>query len=270
MSYLPIHAFAINPDDLTRLLRVLESTEDYVWISKNQRLRRMTLRGTPARLIDFAVPEAGLDRPLLCEVGEKTGRYDSAKRWQITVSRWLGGPGWKGRQQGVPPDGTLAVTTTAEADAWHLIARWDGGGTWLHSAPRLRSDLGAYDLPAVALWHWTRYYRVLERAEAESVAAVFAAETLAEIERRRQAGEQPLTLAEANRHASRLLYRAARDAGWRKLTTGERLKWGWSQMWVRADEFEARRTDYRASDRNRTGCGDYTLDAAAGLIRRDD
>lgn len=34
----------------------------------------------------------------------------------------------------------------------------------------------------------------------------------------------PATLAEANRSASRLLYRASRDAGWIKLTVRERAK----------------------------------------------
>lgn len=103
------------------------------------------------------------------------------------------------------------------------------------------------------MWHWTRYYQHLDHAIAESVAAEW---TLTE-----WAQEAPRwTLAEANRSASRALYRASREAGFRKMTLRERLRLG-----MAADSGQWHRTDHLpTAEGSVTGCGQATLEAAAG------
>lgn len=262
-----------------------------------QRLRRYTLRGVPARQLDLVLcdspPPEGV--PLAVEIGQKAGRFDGQRRTQLVLRHWMGGPsqplamgrlrieieddcppeilaGWEARECGPPPEARWAVVSAVWQARTVILPPTPGregkyepkperqieltGGGWLEAYPMLRSDLTDYNLPRIVMWQWTRYYSVcVERADAEQIAEVFAA--MPEV--------RSMTLAEANRLASRILYDAARRAGWRKLTLREarlyRLDAG---GWVHQEKLDRLRAEMGLPVRNPAGVGDYTQQAAHG------
>ena len=307
MSFTVLHRFLVRPETVESVRRLCEPTEDFCWVnhsgSREQRLRRHTLRGVPARVIDLVLPEHHEDAPIAVEIGAKTGKYDDpaasgySPRRQIVVRYWRGGDssplpfgrfrveeeddapvphdpdGYAGA--GSSPGRVLVASAVWQPRTVVRPARPEvrgprgvlpalperrvelAGGSWIESYRQLRSDLAGYDLVSVVMWHWERYYRSpLERDEALSVAAEFSLL----VEPRRGS----LTLAEANRLASRMLYDAARRKGWRKLTQRDRDRHGLHAcgQWVSEAVWLAARGE--ADPAHPSGCGEYTLDAAGG------
>lgn len=255
-EYLSLHRFRVSIDDAECILSMCESTADPVWLSRHVICDRYTLRGVPGRLVDLIA-----DRTLLSphderdcvvmEIGRKTGRYDGAERLRICL-RWQ-----QGHQcRGIPE---VVVGFTGDPGEYVGLQAITGDDVlWGESWACLRSDLAGYDLPRVLTWHWARYYRHLDCGDVDAVATAWAEEFR---------GEHPeATLAEANRSASRALYRLSRDLGWRKTTLRERTRLGIDGpgQWYRAEWCEARKLE-----RSATGCGQYTLDAAQGREMRE-
>lgn len=250
---------------------LLERTEDCVHVGK-ETCDRYTLRGVPARLIDVLVtrrldlsqPDADNEffRPLVVEIGRKAGRFDGAERWRLCLRLWSSRQNqWADEQNVMHPvhvGGTLAVAAVPNAVV--VTVAW-ADGSWVQVFPALRSDLAQYDLRKIVLWHYERYYRFLAYADAEALANSFEAS---------HPELRTLTLAEANRLASRDLYRLARDLGWRKLTQREQTALRMDSQWVRGEEAAERAAQMGLSRQcYRTGAGQYTHEAAAGLEMRE-
>jgi hypothetical protein len=139
------------------------------------------------------------------------------------------------------------------SDSWRIeMGDCNSPMLWVKNYKRLRTTLDEYNPQRLLIWHWTRYYRHLPYETAEQVAQTWILSDWANY-------AHEWTLAEANRSASRALYRASREAGFRKMTLRERLKCGLtaaSSQWQRADSVKYEGTP--------TGCGQATLEAAAG------
>lgn len=271
-----LYRVVLSPADVAAMVRECERTEDCVIMPGGERLDRLTFRGVPARIVDVAVPR---DLPpefpvsdgeprrkaLVLEIGRKVGRYDGAERLRLNVRQWSGYRsdgtpqqcGADGRQQPIPQGRVYFVRAT---DLLLVTVVW-AGGSWAHEFPCLRSSLHDYDISSIVFWHRENYYQFLPYDEVESVAREFAA-------RKEEFVASGITLAEANRAASRELYRLARNLGWRKLTLREREMYRLDGQWHRVEEISRRRVDMGYPPLSATGCGQYTLDAANGRAMR--
>jgi len=206
--------------DATSLLSLLEPTADRVWLSRTVCCDRCTLRGVPAKRVDVlverldpTVPGRWYGEHVLIEVGRKEGRFDGATRGRIVVRRQVAG---------LPCDrGTLTAT---EADG-RVVIDLDRSvhGLWHFEAKQLRTDLAGYEMGRIISWHWTRYFQFLDWSpDVHALADSFSM-------------PEGATLSDANREASRRLYRLARDLGWRKLTLREQAKLRLTGQWHRAE-----------------------------------
>lgn len=193
----------------------------------------------------------------LCEVGRKVGKYDGVERIRITLRpvQSLAGCGLAGVD-------VHELTVTATFDEVRISAGLYWSGTTFR---RLRAELDTDRLGRIIGWHARRYFPHLTMEAIMDAESMF----LAELGPRVEAGEACL-LAEANRLAERLLYRASVDAGWRKLTPRERERLGIDGgHWQREERVVAARNARRAGDL--TGCGEATIGAARGyadVVRR--
>lgn len=217
-----------------KYLTMLESTHDPVRI-RGTRYQRYTWRGVPGRLCDVIVADAILShrddealvldisdqraqelppaiQDVVLEIGDKAGRYDGAIRRRYALRQFS-----RHQLDGIPQADLRVI---ADEDELVVLVRPRAA----HRQPiidtfkRLRQTLEGYNMSAIAIWHWTRYYRHLPYDDAEAAAKAWAAEVQA-------TGEAASwTLAEANRAASRMLYRLSRNLGWRKLTAEEKVR----------------------------------------------
>lgn len=141
------------------------------------------------------------------------------------------------------------------------------GGSWCEYYKMLISKLNGDPAKSIVLWHWKRYFTIPfpardDRApdEVQSVINEFSAVLLND-------PDSVPTIAEANCLADRLLYRAAVDMGWRKLTSKEKLKWGFSTQWVRKEHIQKRRDEIdgrEPTEGNGSSVGEFTQRAASG------
>lgn len=250
----------ISADDVECLTGWLEPLAESVWLSRTCECRRYALRGVPSRLCDIAIDrrltEPGVLplRPwesIACEASRREGRYDGRERDRLTIRAiprqtlaiWCA------------PSACLSVALRDDA-TYEASLVLDGGATsWHREYRQLRVSLDERPPRDVVLWHWSRYYQHLDAATAEQVADLWS---LGEYARERDGW----SLAEANRSASRALYVASRQEGWRKLTLRERRKLGLpdsSGQWHRSDACAA-------LSGTASGCGRYTLDSASGVV----
>lgn len=209
------------------LLDNLERMEDRIRIGKTA-YTRFTFLGVPGRVADVIIADALLrpddfrqaqtvlelaeHRPhelppalqdVVLEACPHAGKYDGRMRQRYAFRQF---------PLDLAAELTAAnvmfsrqpkhVTVTVVPHAFDPIYR--------ASFDSLRSELDDYNLERIVIWHWTRYYRHLNFKDAEDAAKVWALEV--------QHNKAHWTLAEANRAASRMLYRLSVDLGWRKLT----------------------------------------------------
>lgn len=259
-------------DDVRPLLALAEYTGDDAQIRRTL-YRRATLRGVPGKHADMIVADSctptGPKVPVLevtdrgdqqlppgwlpvLELADKAGRYNRAVRRRYAIRPFmrkeaLALPLARLRIDGSDPEWLEIMIAPIEAPA--IVDRF----------PRLRSDLEDYDLQRVAGWHWRRWFTHLRDQDgAREACDAWAAEV-------RSSGlADSWTIAEANRAASRMLYRFSRDLGWRKLTARERERLGLgvdAPQWWHTDALAgiyAAMGHYHA-----TGCGDASLIAAS-------
>jgi hypothetical protein len=226
----------VEVPECSPLLAILERTEDRVWLSRTVVCDRHTVRGVPGKRMDVIVEQGIAGGPALVEVIEKTGRFDGSTRPRICVRRC---------DPSIPAlPGTIEARW--ETDSVGIVLTRQAGTPWTWCDYPLRADLRDYSPARLVSWHWARYYQIIPWPEAEALAESFSVFP----------GE---TLAEANRRASRELYRLARDLGWRKLTTREQGKLGLTGQWHREEICAARMAD-RAYPRD--GVGQWTHEAA--------
>ena len=237
--------------DPAEIREALEMTRQTVWLSRSCRCPRGGLLGVPLRRIDVLVEDrTNLDPrdAWTAEVVQKRGRYSGEYRPRVVV-RVL-----RGVEAVQLPLGLLML----EEQDGGAYGRWavrlqtaeaPPSAEWEATFDRLRIDLDGYDLARVVMWQWSRYYATVVRFEdARSLADAFTA-------------DPTWMLSRANQEASRLLYRAARDAGYRKLTQRERLRLGLhSGQWVPEVVYAA--AQERLGGWSATGVGEATLRAA--------
>lgn len=176
-------------------------------------MSRANLLGVPAKRLDALLPECdgGKHDVLVMDVVDKHGRYDGAVRPRLHF-RWIDerarGPLADARSATVYIDrggdeGDGSGTTTVRVMSGDLVLdEWRLG--------RLATRLDGYRLQSLYMWHARRYYPHLdvERDGIQAAADAWAATI----------DPAATTKSEANRSASRDLYRISRDLGWRKLT----------------------------------------------------
>lgn len=280
-------------------LSLLERTEDPVRI-RGTRYARYTFRGVPGRIADVIVAEAierhayeareatlaerhartpdlsvVLDvsdqRPqalppaladVVLELGDRAGKFDGAVRRRYALRYFS-----DAAAREAIPRAKLRIIREEDQDARDgrgsllvIVRPEDGSAPHVDDLRMLRSDLEDYALARVAGWHWRRFYPFLtDQEQMRAWCDAWAAEVQASGEANRW------TLAEANRAASRALYRLARDLGWTKLTADQRAELGYPDgagQWQRSDEVGALIARIRSIG-SPTGCGEGTLTAAA-------
>lgn len=262
MSFSLHHRFAVQPKTLDTVKSHCEPSEEYIFVgakrcARPQRLHRWFLRGVPGNQCDLALLDGWDSESIMAvEIGQKEGKFGGT-RWQIVVRHWYD------RGQLLAP-GHLIVSPDEDLETCVVAACWEAvlpaptnrltepiaAGSWMHPFRRLQVELSDYDPKAILLWHWRNYYAVpLAVADLDGLIAEFVL-TLA----------PDATLAGANRLASRILYRAARDAGWRKCTAREQERLRLSGQWHRTDAVAQRLADMGYVD----GAGQYTHEAADG------
>jgi hypothetical protein len=223
----------------------LEYTERVVHLSPTVTGRVYALRGVASSDVDIVITDDAEsprdDRDaLIAIVSKKSGKYDGAVRDRLLLRRV---PGHQARD--VPAGIVYAEYYGSECDL--VVAADDDPPTpdlWRGTYRAWTHELtDTTHAGAIPRWHWRRYYSFLPEADLESYAACFGERAVG------------LTLAEANRLASRELYAMARAAGWRKLTLREQQSLGLEGQWHR-DEVVA---EHRASRAARSGCGEHTL-----------
>lgn len=234
------YEFGLSPE--------LEKTETTVHLSPSCICSRYTFRGVPAGLIDIvidnrlfnAIPDGW---ECIVQVVRKEGRYDGKERDRL-VFRLL--PSHQCHQY-------EQVDMLVYNGYVGLLDR-ESDTRFERKYELLRSNLqDDYDPRAIILWHWTRYYQHIPYEDASALADEWAVTEFN--------AHSEWTLAEANRSASRALYKLSRCLGWRKLTLRERRKLGQadnSPQWQRTDTIGTT-----------TGCGEYTLSESVGIHPRD-
>jgi hypothetical protein len=242
---------------------LLERTEDPVYLTRTCIADRYGLAGVPGRLFDIAIDRRLTDEDytaghVRAEVVRKAGRYGGEVRDRLSLRLYTQGDktSTDTRLHALrvcefvrPGDQTRNVTEV------RIVRTDDGAEVWRAEYARQRCEvLTPEGSDAILWWHHSRYFAAsVSREDAESLAAEFRAEVIL------RAGDRPLSLTEANRYADRMLYRAARNNGWRKLTLRERKKLGIDGgPWVSPERYDAA----RARLGHATGCGEYTLSAA--------
>lgn len=242
----------VGPMQVAAFVDHLEWTEATVWLSREARCRRATLRGVPARRVDVLVDQRILDGApadprdlLVAEVGLKAGRYDGAQRPRIALRQVRGSCArdWPALDLRV----TIEPGTERVPEA--ITVRL---GDWSGSWDRMRMTLDPDGAGRIIAWHWSRWYSHLPQADVQWLLDTWGP-------------SEGATLAEANRQASRVLYKASTLAGWRKVTLRERRRIGldddepqWQRV-ERLDELRALRAGYSTA-----GVGEHTLAAARG------
>lgn len=193
-----------------------------------------TIRGVPARWLDVGVERC--IRPsetVFAVVIRRPGRFDGAHLDRLALVSRADGVAGRLEFDWCPSRATLRIVA--------------GETEYVRDLPVLRAALDGSDLARILHWHAARWYRFLPPDDVASLAPALASSL-----------PPGATIAEANRAASRLLYRAAYDAGWRKLTVREQQRLGLQGQWHRAEIVLARLAAIRGFG-NPTGCGEETL-----------
>lgn len=127
---------------------------------------------------------------------------------------------------------------------WWLFASWEGG-SFVRSYSPIRTLIVPGSEQNILMWHWRNFYSVpIPEQDALALSNEFVHILTV---------DSITKLNEANRVASRMLYRLARQLGWRKLSTREQKKKGIDVPWVRQDTMH-----------NHSGSGEFSIRAANG------
>ena len=224
-----------------RMQDILIRTEDRVRI-RGTRYQRFVFRGVPGRHADCIVAEAIFHHlhdnrlmldvvdqqpqrtdfyddempDIVIEAGEKIGRYDGAARRRYALR-----PMTDPQQLAATPWADIRIID-ADDELTVIIRPRDDAAPIVDFFPRLRASLDDYNLASIVRWHAKRWFTHLAPEEIEEIAASW------EMEVKATGMAGAWTLNEANRAASRRLYKESRERGWRKLTIRERVRLGFA------------------------------------------
>lgn len=181
------------------LTELLEETNQVVWLSKTQPLKRCCVKGVPLNKLDVlwdGSSEGWLD------VGFRHGTFDKKESDRITI-RAL--PKVDGKP--VKHEAPLGEISTHVEDGRRLVEVFVADSvTWRKDYHILRTGVNC-DTPAkIVMWHYGRFFRHLAKEHHKDVVLVADAWQ-----------PQSETLAAQNREAERLLYSLSKELGWVKL-----------------------------------------------------
>jgi hypothetical protein len=225
-------------------LENLEPTESVSWLSRTQCGRIYTVKGVPSSELDILLvdrtDEIPADHVAVIELGKKEGKYGGL-RSRLTVRYY-------------PPHQAPSCCVAV----WFVL---QGNIAEVHVGDHM-TVFGRYehilntdnDLKHIVRWHYSRYYQMLSESDVESVEANFC----------NLVTQTEHTLAEANRLASRLLYRSARDSGYRKLTKREQLRLGMSGQWHSESEYATAQAAYSNGKFHASGTSEYSREISRG------
>jgi predicted nucleotidyltransferase len=185
----------------------IEYTKKCAWLSKTQCGIIATVKGVPSSILDLLIV---VDKPIedyvrVIELAHKEGKYDGEIRKRLTF-RYM--PQHQAPLQCV----AVWVECTDAIASVHI-------GNDVYKFGRWKSELDHPEkIEKIVRWHFDRYYKFLNNTDIQCIAKDLVMEVIT----------GKCTLAEANRIASRLLYKCARDQGFRKLTKREQLRLGLS------------------------------------------
>lgn len=195
-----------------------QEIETTVHLSRSCICDRRYLPGVPGNKLDLAVDRAYTGGPCVVTVGRKTGRYDritvraATEQYLHSARASIDSRAHEFRVcEFHVPDAVTECRITREGDE-----------VWRAEYRRLRCTVVRPETSASILqYHWSHYYRgPVTRERCEELAEAFQREVVA------ASTERPLSLSDANRMASRMLYRAAVEDGWRKYTAREKRACG--------------------------------------------
>lgn len=219
----------ISIENCLQILKDLEWTQNTIHISRTIRCKRANFRGVPAKRVDVCVdewilqgqPESDNSDPpigIVMEIGRKTGKYSGDKRWRINIRRWM-------KSATPQPWGEVEIERDTKNFKIAVRPKNMPDSNWEFKSRILRNMVDYDNPPAkILMWHATRFYVRVWRAHKEEIEALANAFE-----------PEGITLAEANREASRAIYRLARDLGWRKLTKREQQKHNLTGAWHREE-----------------------------------
>lgn len=223
--------FIMNLDSLKE---TLEKYNQVKWITRYTVCDRYGFKGIASGAIDCLIQQGEIKTPVV-ECGEKTG--PNTKGLRLCVREY------------VKEFGSLLPV-------WFHFESSEDGRAWVRLTDCVGEQLfgwsGSYyskvidDLWGIVVWHHKKFYPFLDDDEVLSEYSTM--ETL---------GDNP-TINTANRAASRMLYRLARNLGWRKLTPREQKNHDSPIPWVKAER------TLTSGEHTESGVGRYTLDSASG------
>jgi hypothetical protein len=219
----------------------MELLHEHVWISRTQRAQRWAIKGVMTSLIDIAIvnrdenPDIPEDHVRVVEICKKNGKYGGVR--DRVCARYV--------PKHQSPNICVAVFCD-ENGALHV-----GDTVLRHFRFENKISLDRPDhIEGIIRWHFDRYYRFLDQSDVHS-ATVQLSEYIAE--------HGDVTLAETNRAASRILYRHARDRGFRKLTLREQQRLELFGQWHSEAEYAAAQARIQSSAYSPTGASEYSL-----------
>ena len=246
-----LHRFLLGQDPRETILPHMESTSEQVWAGKYL-CDRFTFQGVPGKKVDVLVENNPRFDTWGLQVVEKIGRFDGAirRRYCFRTVPASEKDWWTGEMSLKKTEGHISLSIQPVA-----------GDIFTETWECLRANLDDYNIARVWMWHYRRFYHhlwdCLDNEQAKDLADQWCHSVY-------ESGEaQNWTLAEANRAASRDLYKTSREMGWTKLTKRERSRFGLesAQQWHPTDKIDALRKSCKGHP---TGCGEFTLSMGTG------
>jgi hypothetical protein len=229
----------------------MEELEEWHWLSKTQCAQRWAIKGVATSTIDFyivdrlyncSIPE---DHVQIIELSKKKGKYDHTERDHVCV-RFV--PAHQA------PTQCISVSIDATDTNAFLIV---GEKRYTYFRFRKFEVKNPDHLEGIVRWHFDRYYRFLNDCDIKSVVSQLEEYLSNNVD---------ITLAALNRVASRLLYRCARENGFRKLTKREQLRLRLSGQWHTEAQYADAQNKIQCSYYSPTGESEYSLRESKGLI----
>ncbi|HXQ33580.1 MAG TPA: hypothetical protein VN843_06120 [Anaerolineales bacterium] len=246
-----LYRYRVPIDQLKEVMNLLDPTEDGVSI-RGTKYGRYTFVGVPGRICDVIVTDSlknTLDEEVVLEVSEKTGKYSGNKRRRFAFRQWP-----KAKILDIQPR-NLTISNTKECIEISVSSRSrltsDEEITIVERFEKLRSNLKGYDIGAIMMWQYRRYFQHLQVSDVTTLAVTWQFEV----------DRETCTLSMANRSASRALYKLSKELGWSKLTLREQIKLGVYGQWHHESELIP---IYSKMLGHPTGCGEATVRAASG------
>lgn len=239
-----IATYAITEGDKDAILGLLESEMGKkVYLSRTVCGYVRCFRGVPAGRIHCLDCSDALVRGhqiWVAQLAVVHGRHSHRDTWRLTIRSWS-------------QPGLTAGEVSIDEHEDTLEVRVGEHGL---KSERLGSEVDLERPDRIVSWHWQRWYKHLTWEEVRPVADEFVS----------QLRETQLTRNEANRLASRLLYRASRDLGWVKLDARQKVRLGLDADWHRQGGLDAVRCQQSVGEATSRAADPDPLHSLEGVL----